>query len=54
MSLYKFIKDGGLSVRDIFENWVDKQLQGKTFSELNKCLHVVMTDVKSGKPVIFN
>lgn len=53
-SLYKLIRNGGLSSGDIFEKWVDKNLQGKTFSELNKQLHVVATDVKSGKPVIFN
>lgn len=53
-SLLKLIRNGGLSSGDIFENWVDKHLQGKTFSELDKQLHVVATDVNSGKPVIFN
>lgn len=53
-SLYKLIRNGGLSSGDVFEKWVDKHLQGKTFSELEKQLHVVATDVKSGKPVIFN
>lgn len=53
-SLYKLIRNGGLSSGDIFENWVDEHLQGKTFSELERQLHVVATDVKSGKPVIFN
>ena len=53
-SLYKLIRNGGLSSGDIFEKWVDQHLQGKTFSELEKHLHVVATDVKSGKPVIFN
>ena len=53
-SLLKLIRNGGLSSGDIFEKWVDKHLQGKTFSELEKSLHVVATDVKSGKPVIFN
>lgn len=50
----KLIRNGGLSSGDIFEKWVDKHLQGKTFSDLEKSLHVVATDVKSGKPVIFN
>ncbi|PCH94508.1 MAG: phospholipase [Gammaproteobacteria bacterium] len=53
-SLFKLIRNGGLSSGDVFEKWVDYHLQGKTFSELEKHLHVVATDVKSGKPVIFN
>ena len=53
-SLYKLIRNGGLSSGDLFEKWVDDHLTGKTFSELDKQLHVVATDVKSGKPVIFN
>lgn len=53
-SLFKLIRNGGLSSGDVFEKWVDKHLEGKTFSELDKQLHVVATDVKSGKPVIFN
>ena len=53
-SLYRLIRNGGLSSGDIFERWVDKHLQGKTFSELDRQLHVVATDVKSGRPIIFN
>lgn len=53
-SLFKLIRNGGLSSGDVFENWVDKHLKGKSFSQMNKQLHVVATDVKSGKPVIFN
>ncbi|WP_440874973.1 patatin-like phospholipase family protein [Thalassotalea sp. PLHSN55] len=53
-SLIKLIRNGGLSSGDVFEKWVDKHLQGKTFIEMEKSLHVVATDVKSGKPVIFN
>lgn len=53
-SLYKLIRNGGLSSGDIFEKWVDTHLQGKTFSELDIQLHIVATDVRSGKPVIFN
>ncbi len=53
-SLFKLIRNGGLSSGDVFEKWVDKHLKGKTFSELDMQLHVVATDVKSGKPVIFN
>jgi NTE family protein len=53
-SLLKLIRNGGLSSGDVFENWVDDHLQGKTFSQMKLQLHVVATDVKSGKPVIFN
>jgi NTE family protein len=53
-SLFKLIRNGGLSSGDVFEKWVDKHLNGKTFSQMNMKLHLVATDVKSGKPVIFN
>ena len=53
-SLLKLIRNGGLSSGDVFESWVDQHLKGKTFIEMDKSLHVVATDVKSGKPVIFN
>ncbi len=45
---------GGLSSGDVFEKWMDEQLKGVTFSELEKELHIVATDVKSGSPVIFD
>jgi NTE family protein len=45
---------GGLSSGDIFENWMDEQLKGITFQELEKELHIVATDVKNGSPVIFD
>lgn len=53
-SLLKLIRHGGLSSGDVFENWVDKHLGSKTFAQMDKDLHVVATDVKSGKPVIFS
>lgn len=53
-SLFKLIRHGGLSSGDVFERWVDSHLQGKTFAELDKKLHIVATDVTNGKPVIFN
>jgi len=53
-SLLNLIRNGGLSSGDAFEHWVDKLLEGKTFEQMNKKLHVVATDVKSGKPVIFD
>ena len=53
-SLLKLIRHGGLSSGDAFERWVDGHLQGKTFSQLEKKLHIVATDVTNGKPVIFD
>jgi NTE family protein len=53
-SLFKLIRNGGLSSGDVFEQWVDKHLKGKTFSQMDIQLHLVATDVKSGKSVIFN
>mgnify|MGYP000391825101 CR=1 FL=1 len=53
-SLVKLIRNGGLSSGDVFERWVDRLLNGKTFRELKYDLHVVATDVARGKPVIFN
>lgn len=53
-SLYKLIRNGGLSSGDVFEQWVDDILEGKTFAQMEKALHVVATDVKSGRPVIFD
>ena len=53
-SLFKLIRNGGLSSGDVFEKWVDNHLKGKTFSQMDIKLHLVATDVRSGKPVIFN
>jgi NTE family protein len=53
-SLFKLIRNGGLSSGDVFEKWVDNHLKGKTFSQMDIKLHLVATDVRSGRPVIFN
>jgi NTE family protein len=53
-SLIKLMRNGGLSSGDTFECWIDKLLQGKTFAQLNKNLHIVATDVKKGTAVIFD
>lgn len=53
-SLFKLIRNGGLSSGDVFERWVDRLLGGKTFEELDYNLHIVATDVAKGKPVIFD
>jgi len=53
-NLWQLLFHGGLSSGDIFEHWMDEQLKGATFADLEKNLHVVATDVKHGKPVIFD
>lgn len=53
-SLIKLIRNGGLSSGDVFERWIDRLLNGKTFKEMKYNLHIVATDVARGKPVIFN
>jgi NTE family protein len=53
-SLISLLRKGGLSSGDIFEQWVDQHLAGKKFIDLDYNLHIVATDVKTGRPVIFN
>ena len=53
-SLLCLLRHGGLSSGDRFEYWLDELLQGRTFNQLDKELHVVATDVRSGKPVVFD
>jgi len=53
-SLLRLIRNGGLSSGDALEKWAAQLLDGKTFEQLNLKLHIVATDVKSGKPVIFD
>lgn len=53
-SLPKLLFAGGLSTGERFEGWLDEQLKGATFRHLERDLHVVATDVRSGEPVIFD
>ncbi len=53
-SLIRLLREGGLSSGDKFQKWMDKQLNGITFSELPRSLSIVATDVNGGGPVIFN
>lgn len=53
-SLLNLLRTGGLSSGDVFEQWLDHQLEGKTFSELDLDLHVLATDINGGGPVVFN
>jgi len=53
-SVFSLVFEGGLSTGDDFEEWIDNELQGATFSDLLLDLHIVATDVKSQRPVIFD
>jgi NTE family protein len=53
-SLRRLLFAGGLSTGERFEDWLDDQLGGATFAQLERELHVVATDVRSGEPVIFD
>lgn len=53
-SLHLLARRGGLCTGERFENWLDEQLDGTTFEQLERELHVVATDVRTGEPVIFD
>ena len=53
-SVFSLVFEGGLSNGDDFEKWIDNELQAATFSDLLLDLHIVATDVKSQRPVIFD
>lgn len=53
-SLWRLLKQGGLSSGDHLEQWLDSQLEGVTFAALPFNLNIVATDVNGGGPVIFN
>ncbi|MDO9225839.1 MAG: patatin-like phospholipase family protein [Pseudomonadota bacterium] len=53
-SLVNLLRHGGLSTGKRFEQWMDGELGGRRFCDLEKSLHVVATDVRSGRPVLFN
>ena len=53
-NLRQLLFHGGLSSGDIFENWMNDQLDNATFTELEHDLHIVATDVRTGSPVIFD
>jgi NTE family protein len=53
-SLLRLLRQGGLSSGQKFEIWMDKQLKGLTFAELDIDLNILATDVNGGGPVIFN
>lgn len=53
-SIIRLLRHGGLSSGLKFERWMDQQMDGMTFADLPKDLHIVATDVNGGGPVIFN
>lgn len=53
-SLINLLRHGGLSNGKRFEQWMNGELGNARFRDLEKNLHVVATDVRSGRPVVFN
>lgn len=53
-NLRQLLFHGGLSSGDIFENWMNEQLEDADFASLPRELHIVATDVRTGSPVIFD
>ncbi|MFT6896790.1 MAG: NTE family protein [Paraglaciecola sp.] len=53
-SLFRLLRQGGLSSGNSFEAWMDEQLGGLTFADIDKDLHILATDVNGGGPVVFN
>lgn len=53
-SLVNLLRHGGLSTGRRFEQWMDAELGGRCFGDLECDLHVVACDVRSGQPVVFD
>jgi NTE family protein len=53
-NLFTLLRTGGFSNGDSFQAWMDDLLDRRTFADLERDFHVVATDVRSGKPVIFS
>lgn len=53
-SIVRLMRSGGLCSGKRFEKWLDEQLDGKTFADLNYDFHVIATDLTGGGPVVFN
>lgn len=53
-SLANLVLRGGLSNGRRFERWLDGELGGVRFRDLDLDLHVVATDVRAGRPAIFD
>lgn len=53
-SMTSLLRSGGLCNGNKLESWLDKQLKGITFAQLDYDLHVLATDINGGGPVVFN
>ncbi len=53
-SLINLLLRGGLSNGSRFERWLESEIDGVRFRDLDVELHVVATDVRSGQPIAFN
>lgn len=53
-SLFHLFVNGGLSSGRSFEKWLRRQIDDITFADVPLGLHVVATDLCSGRPVVFN
>lgn len=53
-SLTNLLLRGGLSNGRRFERWMDGELGGVRFRDLDVNLHVVATDVRAGRPAVFD
>lgn len=53
-SLITLISKGGLSTGNVFEAWMDDQLRGICFKDLDMNLFIVASDVATGEPVVFS
>jgi len=52
-SVWRLLREGGLSSGDHFERWIDDKLEGITFADLPIALTILATDVNGGGPVLF-
>jgi len=53
-NVVSLLRTGGLSNGDAFQRWMDRELGGRTFNDLERDLRVVATDVRSGGAVVFD
>jgi NTE family protein len=53
-SMFSLLRRGGLCSGTAFEAWLDGLLDGQTFAQLPKDLHIIATDVRYGQPVVFD
>lgn len=53
-NLFSLLRTGGFSNGDAFQDWIDSLLGGRTFADLDTDFHVVATDVRTGRAVVFS